>query len=266
MNIVTDKDGIAYTTLAQIGKPIAAKIAEGLQAIVDWDVDACLPQLGLMLVEMFDVSYVRAVRAANALTLEEFSRNLEQLEAIVGVENAAEIVRKGKFLEYSNSTLESYLKLASAAAHKMKTVSAGEVSLFYSITSLACVVDSNAKKKSIETGPLNFNIRYYKLLHRDNEQSQAYLNALIDSGALEVGEKEHWCKGNSGNGPRGGDILKKIGFELLSMFGEFGFPSPQCKYPQGQHCIIIPEEARLNLRKVRDFCVQNIYVSKTALD
>lgn len=250
MKVVTNKDGVAYTTLDQIGLSIAVKIAEGLQSIIDWEVDACLPALGSMLIEMFDVSYARACRATEVFTLEEFSRNLEQLETIVGPENAADIIKNGKFLEYSNGTLESYLKLASAAAHKMKMLPADKVQLFYSITSLAEVVES--KKQGC--GELRqFNLRQYTVLHQDNEKSREYLSVLVEFGVVEVGEQEHWCKSEKKNGTRGRDILRKIKHDLTCIFSDVRLSKPDCRIEYGQYKLVISEVTRQNLRKVVDF-------------
>ena len=251
MKVVTDKDGGAYTTIGQIGLPIALKLAEGLQAIVDWEVDARLSTFGLMLVEIFDVSYARACRATKVFTLEEFSKNLEQLETIVSPKNAALIVKNSKFLEYSNSTLESYLKLAIVAAHKLSNITADNVPLFYSITSLAEVVEP---KQQVCCGELRqFNVRQYMFLHSDNEQSVRYINDLIETCVLQVGREEHWCKSENCGGARGRDILKRIKRDLTHIFSDAGLSEPECRINHGQHKLIISEETRQNLRKVVDF-------------
>lgn len=206
-----------------------------------------------LLVEVFEVEHITAANVAEKWDIRKFDSQFSRLEGLVGsFENASKVLKEGEFLRYYDDQILTYFELAQKAASKMEYSQPIPIQIFYSIGSLTKFLKTE-DAKGVAIDPTKLKVAKYRLLHRDNTQSQGYLNSLIEDGELTVGKKEHWTKsGDGGNGLRGLNIIRKIAFDLSVMFDELGLPKPEYKLNNGQMELRIPPYTGVILGKIRD--------------
>ena len=208
-------------------------------------------ELTNLLTSVFEVDQKRAEEVARSLTVETFDSNFSRLEAIIGFDNAAFVVKEGRFLGYRNNEIENYFKLAHDVSAKIDHSLPIPVQIFYSIESLHEFLRSKQEGKvAIDVSRLN--ISKYRLLHPDNEQSKKYLNTLIEDGHITVETNERWNK-SLNKGVRAVDIVRKIAYELTMVFNDLDIGRPWYNLNNGQMKLIITHPTtREYLKEIRD--------------
>lgn len=204
-----------------------------------------------LLTGTFEVDSKRAEKVAANLTLDQFYLNFARLESIVGFEGGVGVVKDGDFLDYRNHQLEIYFQLAMEARSRMDSALPIPIKPFYSIESLKRYLGIK-KEERTTLDHSKLNIASYKILHKDNPQSRDYLNSLIEMGEVIVEGHEHWNKGIKDKGPRGLNILKRIGYELKLIFRDLELGEPDYKINFGQMKLGINDSTRSALRQVRE--------------
>ena len=199
-----------------------------------------------LLAREFNVNFIRARNVAREISCGAFLENYEVLESLVGEGFAKEVVKNGDFLSYRNGSLDEYFRLVRIYASQREGV---EVSFFYSIESL----NSKNRKESDSFNIGKLDVSRNKLFNLDNDQTNKYLNSLIENGYLTVSTHEHWCKSKDGeNGPRSNHILQRIAYLLKTGFAELGLERPEVNINNGTITLEIGERTRKNLKKIVD--------------
>ncbi len=213
-------------------------------------------ELEEILIELFDVDREKAEEISRNQTLHDFDKGLTRLESLLGESVAYEVVKGGDFASYRNSRLQDYFNLAEQVLDKIKDRVHQDngnwhARLFYSVESLSRFLEKGEKELE-ESKPNGTGFSRYYLFNKDNRTSRQYLDSLIRDGELIVGTHEHWQGSNRVGGPRGRNILIKIGYELRVAFSEVGFDNPKVKINYGQHSISVDGETKNRLRILRD--------------
>ncbi|MBS3151549.1 hypothetical protein J4443_04175 [Candidatus Woesearchaeota archaeon] len=213
-------------------------------------------ELEEILIELFDVDREKAKQISERQTLHDFDNGLTRLESLLGESVAYEIIRLGDFAFYRNSRLQDYFNLAEQVLDRIKDRVHQDngnwhARLFYSVESLNKFLE-RGEEETQEKEPAEVGFSRYYLFNKNNEISRPYLGSLISNGELFVGTHEHWLGSNRPGGPRGRNILIKIGYELKVAFSEAGFDNPKVRINYGQHSISVDDETQKRLRILRD--------------
>lgn len=193
----------------------------------------------------------RDICAKGKLTEQTFSHYFSTLENILGFDSAAQIVREGRFLEYSNSMMDRYLQLAREAYGRLSgIVNEKTTSFFYSLESLhQCLAPP---RTALVIDPAKLRLSHYSLLHVDNDMARDYLDTIITQGDLIIGNHEHWRKSKSEKGPRGLNIIKKIAYQIHILFSHLDLGRPDFTLTFSQNKLSLAEETRRQLAQIRD--------------
>ena len=213
-------------------------------------------ELEEILIELFDVDREKAGEISRNQTLHNFDKGLTRLEGLLGEGIAYEIVKSGDFASYRNSRLQDYFNLAEQVLDKIKDRVHQDngnwhARLFYSIESLSKFLEKDGEELE-ESEPNGTGFSRYYLFNKDNKTSRQYLDSLIRDGELFVGTHEHWQRSDRIRGPRGRNILIKVGYELKMAFSEVDFDKPKVNINYGQHRISVDDETKNKLRILRD--------------
>ncbi len=200
-------------------------------------------ELYLTLGELFGVGHIDAWNGAHSQDYATFASNLLTLETVVGMENAADVVRNGKFLSYRNGFRDEFFRLARIAAGKLGKDLAPYISIFYSIESL-----NEYLKPKQDAGTFidvkNLNAQHYRLFFPDDAQARKYLVQLIEHGQLTPGDNEHWGT------LRGGDIVRVIVHEFHRAEKDLGLRGLEFRHGKGT--LYVSDSTRDILKDLRD--------------
>ena len=95
-------------------------------------------------------------------------------------------------------------------------------------------------------------ISQYQTFHRSNSNAERWLSTLIDTGKLTVGGHEHWSSGSKERGARGGSIVKKMRYNIISIFSDLGLGRPKVDINYATRTLEISEEVSEVLGDIRD--------------
>ncbi len=92
----------------------------------------------------------------------------------------------------------------------------------------------------------------YQVLHR-HESVMRRLDALIETGSVQVTQHEHWSGDDTTAGARSRNILKKMKCQISAVFQELGRERPELIINHGQYTLSMPDQqSRQLLRQIRD--------------
>nr|MBA4404833.1 hypothetical protein [Nanoarchaeum sp.] len=193
--------------------------------------------------------------SAASIPEDRFCEAFDELEILlggpeVGFDLALDVVHQGDVLNYNGVKLEEYLGLARLVAGKLN-YQTEQTGIFYSIESLRSYL-SEKKERGLDFSKLK--LARYRLL-QDHPQSIRYLDVLIKSGELTIGDSEHWTM-HKADGPRGGQICKSLGEQINWVYDDLELPRPRFKINHGQKKIIVNEETRGLLGQIKEYTSQ----------
>ena len=211
------------------------------------------------LLKDFGIEEERAERVSSNWPEKKFDDTFIELESLAcgNFDIASNIVVEGELLDYHNSQIDDYMRLARVASKRIiegqrdHQVHRVHASIFYSLDSLKGYIDGpESDRKEVDVSGLN--VRLYRILHADHPQSVIYLNELIEDRGITFGDHEHWSKSGDGkNGPRGSNIAIKIQIQLKSIFNELVLEEPGVKVNFGQRIINVDEYTSGMLKEIR---------------
>ncbi|MFH1052843.1 MAG: hypothetical protein V1740_00325 [Candidatus Woesearchaeota archaeon] len=206
----------------------------------------------------FEIDPERARVIAQKQDYNYFCEKFERLEIMIGSDAAFKVLQNGQFADYRNSSLEGYFDLAVEVNNllgdkkdRLNMPSDWYAHFFYSHDTLRQFINRKPEDIEEETSPPSEIFGKYLLFNPGHPQSREYLQTLIQSGELNVGDHEHWARSQS-SGTRGENILKKMRYEITQAFHHFGYERPVIEINHGQKKITVSESARERLRLLRD--------------
>jgi hypothetical protein len=205
-----------------------------------------------LLVDLFQFDKARAEALAQKLKPEEVQTRFDQLDALVGSDNACKILVEGELLTYENGHVRDYFALAQQARDVMTASIA--VPAFYSIPSLKEFLGVKEQLKLPDFTTVN--VAEYRIF-RPDEKSRRYLNALADKGWLEVEAYERWNTTGANSGPQATSILKVITQQLTKLFDELDLDHPRSRLSHDDLRLNLHKDAQESLQHIRDYVLKN---------
>lgn len=193
--------------------------------------------------------------SAASIPEDRFYNAFNELECLlggpeVGFDLALDVVDQGDVLNYNGVRLEEYLGLARLVAGKLN-YQTEQTEIFYSVESLRSYLNGK-KEEGLDFSKLK--LARYRLL-QDHSQSVRYLDVLIKSGELIIGNNEHWTM-HQADGPRGGQICKSLREQINWVYDDLGLLRPKVNINHGQKKIIVSEETRELLGQIKEYTSQ----------
>ena len=228
------------------------------------------------LVTLFNLSQEKARMYTPKITLEQLNDLHDKIEARVGQDYAVTLIQiNPEILSYlERGQLALYLKLLKQVQQRIREIPETEDELqikfgvennlrayanleeltelkerLYGETAKADYKKMDDKEE-ISVDSSGFNLAEYTFLHRKDKVVASRLDALIAKGSVTVTGHEHWTEKDSG--ARSLHILKKITFQMKSVYAVLGMPEPNCFINHGTRTLSIDEESRLRLEEIRE--------------